>query len=68
MTTTTVTIQHKNTGEIKTIDCGVEGQDYTFVSECVENVSRQYPDYNFIMRESVSDHQINFLRPLTYGF
>lgn len=68
MTTTTVTIKHKVTGELKTIDCGTEGIDYTFVSECTKNVSLQYPEFDFVSRSSVSDHQINFVRPLTYGF
>jgi len=68
MTTTTVTIKHKSTGEIKTIDCGVEFKDYTFVSECVEKVTRENPDYNFVSRQSVSDTPVKFIRPLTYGF
>jgi len=68
MTKTTVTIKHKITGEIKTVDCGIEFKDYTFVSECTDKVAREYPDYDFVSRSSVSDHSINFVRPLTYGF
>lgn len=68
MTSTTVTIKHKVTGEMKTVDCGVEGKDYVFVSDCTKRVAIDYPEYDFVMCQSVSDHQINFVRPLTYGF
>jgi len=68
MTRTTITIKNRTTGESKIVDCGVEFQDYTFVSECQNKVMKENPGFDFVSRSSVSDKAVNFVRPLTYGF